>query len=72
MSDLNQNTVSHIADSHDPSKSFVAKVIAWSIANQLIVLMLSIALGVAGWIALKNTPLDAIVYVWHEFCLHYF
>ena len=60
MSDLNQNTVSHIADSHDPSKSFVAKVIAWSIANQLIVLMLSIALGVAGWIALKNTPLDAI------------
>jgi len=60
MSDLNQNTVSHIADSHDPSKSFVAKVIAWSIANQLIVLMLSIALGVAGWIALKSTPLDAI------------
>ena len=29
-------------------------------ANQLIVLILSAALGISGWMALQNTPLDAV------------
>jgi len=55
MSNLNV-----ISDSNDPSQSLVAKIIAWSIANQLIVLILCAALGIAGWVALQRTPLDAI------------
>ncbi len=53
-------------DSHDgltgrdPSHSAVAKLIAWSIANPLIVLTLAAALGAAGWLAMQRTPLDAI------------
>ena len=45
---------------HDPSKSAVAKLIRWSVGNPLIVLVLSIALGVAGWLAALDTPLDAV------------
>lgn len=48
----------HLAD--DPTKSFVAKVIEWSVNNQLLVGVTIIALIVAGWMAIKNTPLDAI------------
>jgi len=48
----------HLA--HDPTKSFVAKIIGWSVANQLLVMMSMLALIVAGWIAVKNMPLDAI------------
>ena len=44
----------------DPSNSKVATVIKWSMDNQLIVLILSIALAIAGWMALQRTPLDAI------------
>jgi len=44
----------------DPSKSAVARLIAWSVDNQLIVLTLAAALAVAGWLALLRTPLDAI------------
>ena len=44
----------------DPSKSGVAKLIAWSIANRLIVLLLAAALSVAGWLAIQTTPLDAV------------
>lgn len=45
---------------HDPSKSAVARLIGWSVANPLIVLVLSLALGVAGWMAALDTPLDAV------------
>ncbi|MFC7290434.1 efflux RND transporter permease subunit [Hirschia litorea] len=45
---------------HDPSKSFIAKIISWSVTNQIIVLTLSIALGIAGWLSLRSTPLDAV------------
>lgn len=38
----------------------VGAVISWSISHQLIVLVLSAALAVAGWIALHNTALDAV------------
>ncbi len=44
----------------DPSRSAVAQLIAWSIANPVIVLMLAAALGAAGWLAMQRTPLDAI------------
>ncbi len=46
--------------SHDPTKSFVAKIIEWSVHNQLLVAMMMIALLIAGVMAIKNTPLDAI------------
>ena len=46
--------------SHDPTKSGIAKVIEWSANNQLLVIVGMIALLVAGWIAIKNMPLDAI------------
>lgn len=44
----------------DPSRSFVAHVIDWSVQNQLIVLIFTAALAVAGLLALERTPLDAI------------
>lgn len=44
----------------DPSQSFIAKLIAWSVNNQLIVLSLALALAVSGWFAVQRTPLDAI------------
>jgi Cu(I)/Ag(I) efflux system membrane protein CusA/SilA len=44
----------------DPSLSTISKVIAWSLSNQLIVLILCAALGVSGWMAVQNTPLDAV------------
>lgn len=46
--------------SHDPTKSFVAKIIDWSVHNQLLVGMMMIALLVAGILAVQKTPLDAI------------
>jgi Cu(I)/Ag(I) efflux system membrane protein CusA/SilA len=50
----------HDIAGHDPTRSGVARVIGWSVANQLLVLMMAAALAVAGWIAIKRTPLDAI------------
>jgi Cu(I)/Ag(I) efflux system membrane protein CusA/SilA len=44
----------------DPAKSWVAKLIGWSVANKLIVLVLAAALGVSGWLAVEQTPLDAV------------
>ena len=44
----------------DPSKSWVAMLISWSVSNQLIVLMLAAALAVTGWMAIQRTPLDAV------------
>jgi len=45
---------------HDPAKSFVARIIDWSAANRFFVVLGALALLVAGIIAVKNTPLDAI------------
>ena len=45
---------------HDPSQSGVAKLIDWSVKNQLLVIIGAIALIIAGWLSLKTTPLDAI------------
>jgi Cu(I)/Ag(I) efflux system membrane protein CusA/SilA len=44
----------------DPAKSWVARLIAWSVGNQLIVMTLVAALAVAGVLAIERTPLDAI------------
>lgn len=44
----------------DPARSWVARLIAWSIDNQLIVATLAAALAVAGVLAIERTPLDAI------------
>ena len=44
----------------DPSDSAVAKLIGWSVANPLIVIVVALALAVAGWLATEATPLDAV------------
>jgi Cu(I)/Ag(I) efflux system membrane protein CusA/SilA len=45
---------------HDPSRSWVAGLIEWSANNQLIVLLAAAALAAFGWMAARDTPLDAI------------
>lgn len=45
---------------HDPTQSFIARVISWSAANSFFVLLGAVVLLIAGVIALKQTPLDAI------------
>ena len=44
----------------DPSTSAIARLIAWSAGNPIIVLTLAAGLAVAGWLSLQRTPLDAI------------
>ncbi|MEM7727988.1 MAG: CusA/CzcA family heavy metal efflux RND transporter [Pseudomonadota bacterium] len=51
---------SHDIAGRDPSESAVAGVIGWSVGNPLIVLVLGLALAVAGWLAALSTPLDAV------------
>jgi len=51
---------SHDIAGHDPTTSGVARLIDWSARNQLLVLVAALALAVAGWLAIKRTPLDAI------------
>lgn len=55
----NDKEVNFIAD-RDPSRSLISRLIAWSMANQLIVVVLCAALGISGWMALQRTPLDAV------------
>ena len=55
-----QDTNEKMKLAHDPTKSFVAKVIEWSVNNQLLVVVAMIALLVGGVMAVKKTPLDAI------------
>ena len=47
-------------DTKDPTQSFVAKIIEWSVNNQLLVIVAMIALLVGGIMAVNKTPLDAI------------
>ena len=44
----------------DPSDSAIARLIAWSADNPIIVLTLAAGLMLAGWLSLETTPLDAI------------
>lgn len=46
--------------SRDPTQSGIAKVIGWSINNQLLVVVACLGLIIAGWLAIQRTPLDAI------------
>jgi Cu(I)/Ag(I) efflux system membrane protein CusA/SilA len=55
----------HITDnkhdiSADPTKSFVAGIIDWSVHNQLLVAVMMIALLIGGILSLQKMPLDAI------------
>lgn len=52
MPDINFHT--------DPTKSWVATVIGWSVANKFFVLLAAVILLVAGTMATIRTPLDAI------------
>ena len=45
---------------NNPSQSFIAKVIGWSVHNQLLVALFVVTLLVAGIQALQKMPLDAI------------
>lgn len=44
----------------DPTKSFIAQIIEWSVKHQILVIMGMFALVAGGWLAVNNTPLDAI------------
>jgi copper/silver efflux system protein len=45
---------------HDPSKSFAAKIIDWSVANQFFVMLGALVLLAAGMVSVTKIPLDAI------------
>ncbi|MCB9988292.1 MAG: efflux RND transporter permease subunit [Rhodospirillales bacterium] len=45
---------------HDPSQSFAAKVIDWSVTHQFFVMLGALALFVTGMAAVTKIPLDAI------------
>jgi Cu(I)/Ag(I) efflux system membrane protein CusA/SilA len=45
---------------NNTSESFVARIIQWSVSNQLIVILGVLAMLIGGLLAIKNTPLDAI------------
>lgn len=44
----------------DPSKSAIAKLIGWSVSNQLIVVVLALGLMISGVLSIQQMPLDAI------------
>lgn len=46
--------------SHDPTKSFIARVIDWSVGNPLLVSIFALVVLVGGIFAVQHTPLDAI------------
>ncbi len=54
-------SINHERDfAHDPTKSFVARIIDWSIANSFFVMLGALVLLVAGVISINRIPLDAI------------
>lgn len=46
--------------SHDPTKSFIARVIDWSVSNPLIISILACVILIGGIFAVQRMPLDAI------------
>ncbi len=60
MTNETHETDNNAPELHDPANSAVAKIIGWSIKNQFLVIIGTLALIVAGWHSIKNTPLDAI------------
>ncbi len=54
-------SINHKRDfAHDPTKSFVARIIDWSIGNSFFVMLGALILLVAGIISVNRIPLDAI------------
>ena len=47
-------------DIKDPSRSFIAKVIQWSVENRFLVMLGAVAVLVAGVLSVQRMPLDAI------------
>ena len=45
---------------HDPSKSFAAKIIDWSVGNRFFVMLGALVLLAAGMVSITKIPLDAI------------
>lgn len=45
---------------HDPSKSFAARIIDWSVANKFFVMLGALVLLAAGMVSVTKIPLDAI------------
>ena len=45
---------------HQSDASFVTRIIEWSAGNPLLVVVATMALSVAGWLAMQHTSLDAI------------
>lgn len=50
-------TIKHV---NDPTKSLIAKIISWSVANPLLVSILAIVILAWGILSIQRTPLDAI------------
>lgn len=46
--------------SHDPTQTFIARVIEWSVKNPLLISVMIVAILTGGIFAIKHTPLDAI------------
>lgn len=46
--------------SHDPTRSFIAKVIDWSVSNPLLVSIFGLLILVGGIYSVRHSPLDAI------------
>jgi len=49
MQDINNDIVTH-----DPTKSFIAKVIEWSVNNKLLIMAFMLTLLIAGIFAIKK------------------
>ena len=47
-------------DSHDPTNSFAARIIDWSVNNRFFVMLGALVLLAAGMVAINKIPLDAI------------
>lgn len=46
--------------SHDPTQTFIARVIEWSVNNPLLVSIMALVILAGGIFAIEHTPLDAI------------
>src|SRR3990172_6487596 len=46
--------------SHDPTRSFIARVIEWSVKNPLLISIMALAILAGGIFSVQRTPLDAI------------
>lgn len=57
---MNRSGKSQDLAGRDPSKSLIAKLIEWSVNNQIIVLVLALGLMISGVLSVQKIPVDAI------------